>query len=286
MSRTLIGIVSYGGLDFLKLAVRGIKETLTLPADICVVVANPGDQEMAAWAASEGCQTIVHDQNHGFPASINDLCDRAWNGSGYDHLICMGNDVVPMPRALDAMIDCADKTDWEIVCASEFDARFLVNTYAEAGRYFEGPNLAFTDFSARPWELHSRSDRPLDELVQPHALLNVRNLTLFRRGCFNVVGYDDVNFWPGGYFADNDYAHRCVLAGIPACGLRAAEFFHFWSRTIHQGADRPHGKHFEENRQYYVEKWGGMPEAETKQSPIKIDDRSREQEFIRRWRGR
>jgi hypothetical protein len=122
--------------------------------------------------------------------------------------------------------------------------------------------------------------------VQPHALLNVRNLTLFRRGSFNTVGYDDVNFWPNGYFADNDYAHRCVLAEVRACGLRAAEFFHFWSRTIHQNVNRPHGRYFEENRKYYEQKWGGSPGAETKKAPIKIGDRSQEQQMIRQWRGK
>jgi GT2 family glycosyltransferase len=283
---TLIGIVAYGGLDFLKLAVRETRATLNRRGDICVVVAKPGDHEMADWASKEGCQTIIHTENEGFPASINDLCDRAWNGGGYDNLICMGNDVVPMPGALDAMMTMAENSDWDIVCASEFDSRFLVNTYPEAAQFFEGPNLNFKDFNARPWELHRPAGCAPDELVQPHALLNVRNLTLFRRGSFNTVGYDDVNFWPNGYYADNDYAHRCVLAGVRACGLRAAEFFHFWSRTIHQGEDRPHGRHFNNNRLYYEEKWGGPPGAETKEAPIKIGDRSREQQLIRRWRGK
>lgn len=281
--KTLIGIVSYGGLPFLQMAVRGIRETLTMQADICVVVARPGDSEMAKWLEENGCQYIRHTDNMGFPASVNDLCDRAWNGGGYDHLICMGNDVVPMPGCLDAMIQCADTSDWDVVCGSEFNSRFLVNTYPEAAQLFTGDNLLFSDFSARPWELHKTYAA---DAVEPDTMKDVRNLTLFRRGSFNAVGYDDVNFWPNGYFADNDYWLRCQRSGVRSVGLRAAVFFHFWSRTIHQGEARNHGRYFEHNRDYYVSKWGGPPGAETKSPELKIGDRKRERDIIRYWRGR
>jgi GT2 family glycosyltransferase len=184
----------------------------------------------------------------------------------------MGNDVVPMPGALDAMINTALTTKWEMVCGSEFDSRFLVANYTEARKFFHGPNNEFTDFSSRPWELH----KDFHIGVEPDTRKDIRNLTLFKRSVFEKVGYADVNYWPNGYFEDNQYCLRCDHFGISACGLKEAAFFHFWSRTIHQGENRPNAKYFERNSQYH-EEW--------LRNPVwKIDSRENEYSAINNWR--
>ena len=38
------------------------------------------------------------------------------------------------------------------------------------------------------------------------------------------LGYFDANFWPNGYFSDNDYARRANLIGVRACGLAHAAY--------------------------------------------------------------
>lgn len=311
MSKTLVGICAYGGLRFLEMGLAALREQKGF--DVLAIVAKPGDNDMVQALrrnpAGDAFYHTQHDTNCGFPAAVNDLYDAAFNawssptfegkgGGHYDNLIIMGNDVVPMPGAIEAMINCADTTDYEMVCGSEFNAKFLTDQYPEARKYFRGENLIFTDWGARPWLLHQDKQTG----IQPDTRKDIRNLTLFKRSSFEKVGYDDVNFWPNGYFADNDYGRRCDLLGISACGLREGAFFHFTSRTIHQNAQRDHGGYFDRNRVLYEHKWGGSPGQEKYAVPfnggpyqlggieipceMKISSRDHETACIKYWSTR
>lgn len=278
MSKTLVGICAYGGLRFLEMGLNALREESGF--DVLVIVAKPGDVEMVKAiqrsTAGDSFYFATHESNLGFAAAVNDLYDVAFTPdithlrifphafSDYDNLIIMGNDVVPMPGTIRAMIDCADSTDYEMVCGSEFNARFLYDHYPEARRFFQGDNLIFQDWGARPWLLHKDAQTG----VEPDTRKDIRNLTLFKRSSFEKVGYDDVNFWPNGYFADNDYGRRCDLLGVSACGLKEAAFFHFQSRTIHQSVQRDHGGYFQRNRIYYTHKWHGTPGEEKLDMPF------------------
>lgn len=272
MSRTLISISSYGGLPFLEITLREIQRTVkTDHVSLFVVVAKPQDWEMQKFLEVRGIPHKVDTENRGFASNINDMYDRAFTHGDADNLIICGNDVVPLDGAIDAMIRTADTTEWEMVCGSEFNSRFLVNNYPEAKQFFQGENLVFTDFGARPWELH----KDFRSGIEPHVRKDIRNLTLFKRSAFEKVGYADVAFWPNGYFEDNQYCDRLDHAGVSACGLAEAAFFHFWSRTIHQNASRDHGAYFARNSEHYNE-W--------KQNPVwTIRSRANEDEIIRHW---
>jgi hypothetical protein len=162
------------------------------------------------------------------------------------------------------MIQCADTTDYEMVCGSEFNAKFLVEQYPEARKFFHGDNLIFNDWGARPWLLHKDSQTG----VEPDTRKDIRNLTLFKRSAFEKAGYADVNFWPNAYFEDNCYGRKCDLLSVRACGLKEAAFFHFTSRTIFQNAHRDHGGYFERNRVYYTHQWHGEPGHEKLDTPF------------------
>lgn len=261
MSRTLVGICAYGGLPFLELGLAALREQSGF--NVLVIVAKPDDTEMAMRLSNLQVPHLHNFENRGFPAAVNDFYD-VMRIKGYDNLIIMGNDVIPMPGTIEAMIRCADTTDYEMVCGSEFNARFLTDHYPEARKFFRGENLVFTDWGAKPWLLHQDGQTG----VEPDTRKDIRNLTLFKRSSFEKVGYDDVNFWPNGYFADNDYGRRCDLLGVRACGLKEAAFFHFTSRTIHQNAERAHHLFFERNREYYRHKWHGIPGAEKLDTPF------------------
>lgn len=282
MSKTLVGICAYGGLRFLEMGLTALhQEQRNALFDIFVIVAKPDDEKMVQYLIplEDWAEFKVCEQNTGFPACVNDLYDRAFTSGDYDNLIIMGNDVVPMPGAVEAMIHCADTTDYEMVCGSEFNSRFLYDQYPEARQFFHGENLIFSDWGARPWLLHK--DHQVG--VEPDTRKDIRNLTLFKRSSFEKVGYADVNFWPNGYFEDNDYGRRCDLLNIKACGLKEAAFFHFTSRTIKQGEQRDHGKYFERNRSYYRDKWGGELGRETKTPELKIGSREHEAATIEHW---
>lgn len=278
----LIGVVSFGNQPFLELAIRGIKETLTRAADLIVIVAKPNDTAMQEYLCAQGVNLIQNADNNGFASSVNDIFEHAFVKHDYDTVTIMGNDVIPYPGALDGMIECAETTDYEWICATQFDSKTLVAMYPEAAHYFQGSNMVYSDFSARPWEMHKDLSVPA---VEPDAMKDVRNLAMFKRSVFEKIGYCDVNYWPNAYYEDNDAVRRALRADVKACGLPHCVYFHFWSRTIHQGEQRQHGRYFRDNESYYISKWGGMPNQETKNPPIKIPDRMREQEFIRQWRG-
>jgi GT2 family glycosyltransferase len=318
--KTLIGIVTFGNLEFTKLTIDSIRETTKSPVDFFVVIGKPGDKETPAWLQSQDAAYMVHRENRGFPASINDIYDYAWFVKGYSRVIIAGNDIVPYPGAIDALIDQATTTDFEWIASSMFDVQSLVAYYPEQARYFEGPTFTFRDWGSRPWDVHAPTVEDAVKAFEwmragvesnpegPSLIKDVRNLCLFKYGVFEKLGYADVNFWPGGYFEDNDYARRAVNAGIKSCALPHSQYFHFWSRTIHQG--EPGGAItaskrdacFCANERFYLTKWGGPFSAERYAVPfdagpfaltpeivwqgaLKIPDRIQESAIIEHWAG-
>lgn len=287
MKRTLIGMVTFGNLEFTKLTINAIRETTLAPIEFFIVVAKPGDKETSVWLDSQkigiahdiGIPHLIHTRNYGFPFSINDIYDWAWKHWKFDNLILAGNDIVPYPGAIDAMIEQANTTDFEWIAASMFDVQSLLRMYPEQAQFFEGPEFAFRRFgTAAPWEIHNQAVAATSPGVEtnpegPSLIKDVRNLCLFKRSVFTKLGYADVNFWPGGYFEDNDYARRAVNAGIKSCALSHAQYFHFWSRTIHQEQSRLENaslraRAFHRNEQFYRTKWGGPFGQETSAVPF------------------
>jgi GT2 family glycosyltransferase len=298
----LVSICAYGGLPFLEICLRSIQETVKTPdIGILVTVAKPNDSEMKRWLDERGFNHIDHHDNKGFAGSINDALDVAFIDGNYDTLTILGNDTVLMPGALDSMVEYAETTDWEMLCGSEFDVRFLHANYPEIRHLFTGPNLVFNDFSQRPWEVHKDFR---ENTIQPDTLKDVRNFTLYKKSVFEKVGYADVNFYKNGYYEDLCYARRCHLLGIKAAGLPGSSFFHWWSRTIHQNEAGDHGKFYERNAQYYEWKYGTRTWGEEKyQLPfngqpftlpgsdivipatLDIPDRDQESKIISYWRN-
>ena len=135
--KTAIGIVTYGNAQFTRLGlVEIIKRVKDWRETICLVAGKPGDTDTVDLARTYGTEIIRHQENKGFPASINDLYDWAWGEGRFDNLIMMGNDVVPFPGAIDALINQAATTDYELIAGSELDARSLVERYPDARQHF------------------------------------------------------------------------------------------------------------------------------------------------------
>lgn len=319
--KTLLGIVTYGNLPFTKLAIAELLRTVNRELDIFVIVGKPDDTETQAWLFEQDIPHLMHATNRGFAASINDIYDFAWAfrapspllgkyvhrremRAPYDNVIIMGNDVIPYPRSIDLMIAFAETADWEWICSSQFDVKSLVERYPETRYCFSGETLNFNNFGARPWDAHLHQVENEVLRIEENCIKDVRNLSLFKRSVFEKIGYADVNFWAGGYFEDNDYCTRGRLAGIKGCGLTASAYFHFWSRTIHQGGKgEEHHRQFRNNSAYYEAKWGGGFEREAWSLPfngkyftlkdgvhlpgsLNITSRENEEEIIQHWAAR
>jgi len=313
-SKTLIGIVTFGNLPFTQLTIRALRKNTKRAVDFFVIVGKPGDTDTEEWLKAENIPHLAHEVNKGFPASLNDIYTFAWKGFGpspwqdaayacrpdhpddYDHLIIAGNDIVPYPRAVDALMETAETTDYEWVASSQLDVESLCRFHPEVIQHFgsesgnfdeaRGKNFPFEHWDlrrrrgegclecqtmgnscpehghireyvplVRPWEIHTDFRPPS---IEPNAMRDCHNLCLFKRSVAEKIGYIDVNFFPA-YFSDNDYNRRAMLAGVKGCTLPHAAYFHFWSRTIHQGSGGSNATFYSNNAQYYREKWGGLP---------------------------
>lgn len=85
---------------------------------------------------------------------------------------------------------------------------------------------------------------------------------------FVTVGEFDENF-KGAYFEDNDYLYRCKQAGIiiEETELMNPEVYH-QSMSIRK--DPSLNENFENNKQYYIQKWGGVPTEEQYVKPFNM----------------
>ena len=81
-------------------------------------------------------------------------------------------------------------------------------------------------------------------------------------------GTFDENFFPA-YFEDNDFHHRIRRAGVPDYIDTEAVVTHHGSQTQNADPGSPvvPSHKFEENRSYFIRKWGGTPNQETYEHP-------------------
>jgi GT2 family glycosyltransferase len=111
---------------------------------------------------------------------------------------------------------------------------------------------------------------------------NVQKRVLTLGACFAIgegaverVGYFDENFWPA-YFEDFDYHYRLGLAAAPLLWDERTLLEHQRSATVRR--DRLigllHPERLRRNEQYYVRKWGGLPDKETYVHPFNDEHRS------------
>jgi GT2 family glycosyltransferase len=300
MSKTLVGIVSFGLGQFTEQAIRSVKETVVdHDYDIFVVVGKAEDHGTMKMLDRENISYIVHNRNMGFPSSINDIYDHAWIENDYDYVIIMGNDVIAYPYAIDRLIDEAEKGEYVWVGASQVTVQSLLKKFPECKPYFSGAHFNIKDFSHRCWEKFDGYNSNEGKVLGQRS--DVHNLCLYTKEVYDAIGYIDVNFFPA-YFSDNDYATRGRKANLPMCKITNAYYFHFWSRTIYQGSGGSTGRYFSQNSEYYRQKWGGKFSKEAYELPfngnayglagvklpptIKIDDRKDELAIVSHWQNK
>lgn len=251
--KILLGMVSYGNFKFTKLALESVKNTSSYPVDFFVVNGKNSDVETTSYLQENNIPFILHAENKGFPASINDIYDYAWKENDYDYLIIMGNDVIAYPDSIDKLIEMAISTDYEAISTKEYSVKTLYEQHPEYKHLIDSNhNYMFHNLDTPAWNVFSNPK----ELSITNGLIDIHNLALYKKSVFEKVGYIDVNFFPA-YFEDDDYVRRMMLSNIKDCTINRF-YFHFWSRTIHQGSGGSDNKFFENNRNFMLAKWGGL----------------------------
>jgi hypothetical protein len=155
-----------------------------------------------------------------------------------DYLFIMNDDIVMQPHSMTRMMRGVENN--HLVTA--FNTRDENYDHLDETHYIESPDYAC--FVVRPWEFVTR------------------------------FGYFDENFAPA-YFEDNDMNYRIKLAGGKDRKCTSAPMYHAGSVTQNWGGV-PHvsSEMFEDNREYYRQKWGGLPGEETFKTPFNKDDKT------------
>jgi GT2 family glycosyltransferase len=193
MPKTLIGMVSFGNLAFTKQSVKSIKDTVKNDYDIFLVIGKPGDSETGKYASEEGLKHIYHNENMGFPYSVNDIYDFAWKTCNYDYIVIMGNDVIAYPYSIDSLIKVADTTENEWICPVQYSVQDLVRDFPEHRKLF-GDNFRFSNFESRCWESFTNFTDNIN--ISDNGMSETHNLALYKKSFFDKLGYIDVNFFP------------------------------------------------------------------------------------------
>lgn len=108
--------------------------------------------------------------------------------------------------------------------------------------------------------LNAKEKEEVPEAPHPHF-----SAFMVSKSCWEAVGEFDELFAPA-YFEDNDFHYRMNLMEIPAVVLPAAMFYHYGSRTQNEANENGQpivvSMLFENNRAFYVRKWGDFPGRE------------------------
>lgn len=180
---------------------------------------------------------------------LNDPLAKAWNDASQwaidedcTHILICNDDILFSPWTIDALVDHLDSNP-DCVLVSGADQR-----------------AAYPD----PYQILT-AEKPEGAGISDHpdfACFMVRPDT------FKKIGLFDENFVPA-YFEDNDYHYRIDLLGYKAHATSAAPYYHFGSQTQNssEGVVVP-SYIFEKNRDYFKDKWGGLPGGETYTKPF------------------
>ena len=86
------------------------------------------------------------------------------------------------------------------------------------------------------------------------------------KSTFTKVGKFDEAFYPA-YYEDNDYHYRMQLKGLSYFKIPFLNpFLYKSSQTIDKAPELR--KHIEDNKQYFINKWGGEPSKEKFKKPF------------------
>lgn len=112
-----------------------------------------------------------------------------------------------------------------------------------------------------------------DRIVYPGGIPSANSFSCFLipDAVVEKVGLFDERISPNyGYFEDNDYYRRMVIAGIPLIGIPECRLGHFLSSTIKRFSDKERNQHnekFKIAQNNYIRKWGGKPGEERYSNP-------------------
>ena len=129
------------------------------------------------------------------------------------------------------------------------------------------------DWHLKPGELAKlarRLEKPFTGILCDETQ-NGYSAMVFGPGLIQNVGLMDENFFPA-YYEDNDHRYRMKLAGLQ-WEYFPLKYSHKVSSTLKRDDNFKIKNQytFQQNRKYYLEKWGGLPGQEKFETPFDMD---------------
>lgn len=268
---SVVAIPSVNNLSYLKKAVASVK--CSFPYELVVFV-NGSTDGTVEWLDEHSIKYIYHDKNLGCSYVNNEAMEYSFSQDKW--LFIIHNDVILHKDCLDNMYKAMDESDVDLVYALE-TITAQANPQAMKEFFWE-----FT-YDKENKGIATDTDEPYTGVNKALGInFTVRGI---KKSIMDKVGYFDVTYFPA-YFEDNDYGLRCNLAGVNYGIVPSAKFYHFWSRSIHEGGvGALNSIRFDINRRYYISKWGGNIGKETIKEPNILLLRTREEDFniIKDW---
>jgi GT2 family glycosyltransferase len=98
------------------------------------------------------------------------------------------------------------------------------------------------------------------------------SIFLLSRKTYTFVGQFDEKFYPA-YFEDNDYRYRMELLGVPITEAKYLNPIVYRNSMTLSRNKSILGTSFNDNRDYYIKKWGGVPGKEKYKVPFTPPDK-------------
>lgn len=183
--------------------------------------------------------------NRGVAAAWNEGINSAWD-KNCDYVLVINDDVVLSQWTIDNQIKALELQESK-------DAGLVLTT----GWATTPPD------PSNPASMREYGDPPAEAAWVPGADFAC---FMINKICWETVGPFDQKFHPA-YFEDNDYHRRILLSNLTARIVPQAPYYHYGSQT-QKNSNVVQSEQFEKNKQYYHDKWGGLPGAEIYATPF------------------
>ena len=209
-------------------------------------------------------------------------CAKTWNfavkdafARGFDYALVLNNDVLLHPETIDRLVDRFEESKRKLIAIPDKNLEMhaeLTEVSMEAPmskQVFESEILAMvTAMNVRGdckepkdiFTLDAKNYEIVNEAEHPDF-----SAFMISKEAYEKVGDFDEAFIPC-YWEDNDYHTRITKSGLKALVIPSAIYYHYGSRTQVEalGGGRTVSTHetFNNNRAYFITKWGGLPNEE------------------------
>lgn len=266
MEEVVIAIPTINNLQYLKKCVESIR--CSFPYEL-LVVDNGSVDGTLDWLKEQNIPYVHHDQNFGCSYANNEIMEYAFSRDKLVFII--HNDIILHKNCLDHLHrGLTETTDFDLLYALE---HLTGRVNPEVMKEFRYQYIYDKNNNGLPEE----DDIDYSGVKVARGI----NFTVraIRKTTSEKIGYFDVNYFPA-YFEDNDYGLRCLLGDVKVGIVHSARYYHFWSRSIHEGGvGALNSKYFSANRAFYVNKWGGAIGRETIMEPNIRLFRTREEDY-------